>query len=376
MELMNRLDRLDHLRFIAALLVVLWHCTPAVLPAHPLDQYPIFALFFQGYTGVSVFCTLSGFLFAWIYHDQPMIVSSFARKRAFRILPLFLFMLAVAFGADPSADLVKTIIGVVSTFGIQLPSLVSPGWTILIEIQFYILLPFLIVFLGRYGVGYLIAFVLMLVGIRYLIWYGSAPVQGLAYLTIIGRLDQFLCGMIAATLFLRWHPLSDGKRALLVGTGLASCALILVTYLDLWQQGGYFKTPNSRTWVYLSTLDGLCYAGIIVGYLAMPSIPGLGIVSRVFSHGGRVSYSIYLTHMMVIPCFAKAVRAYSINSSELLNQVLIFFALVVCATAVASVTYYLIELPMMTLGRKRLSDLPNTVGGEHGGGIRTASNSG
>ena len=58
-------DKLDHVRAVAAFLVFSWHFVH--LSGVPYDYAPLFppaSIFEEGYTGVSLFMTLSGYLFA------------------------------------------------------------------------------------------------------------------------------------------------------------------------------------------------------------------------------------------------------------------------------------------------------------------------
>ena len=81
---------IDHLRGLAALLVVLFHCihrsgeiTQAYVPANPLLSF-----FEEGHTGVALFITITGFIFTTIIGDNQIVYSRFLRNRFLRIFPL------------------------------------------------------------------------------------------------------------------------------------------------------------------------------------------------------------------------------------------------------------------------------------------------
>ena len=102
---------LDHVRAVAAFLVVTWHFT------HAATGYPIpfefvpavfpLALLDEGHTGVALFMTLSGYLFAKLLDGRKISFSAFLRNRALRLLPLLLLVIAlvgiqtVAGGGNP-----------------------------------------------------------------------------------------------------------------------------------------------------------------------------------------------------------------------------------------------------------------------------------
>lgn len=75
------LPRLDHLRFLAAMLVFTWH-TIHDAEAVPFAAVPSFfplSLFEEGHTGVSFFLTLSGFILAALCTDRTVLYGAFIR---------------------------------------------------------------------------------------------------------------------------------------------------------------------------------------------------------------------------------------------------------------------------------------------------------
>src|SRR5262249_8410789 len=78
------------------------------------------------------------------------------------------------------------------------------GWTVLIELQMYLVFPFLVRFRRRYGPMYLVGLVAVLVAIRAHLWVLTHNVQTVSYFTVIGRADQFLLGMLAFDVSRRW----------------------------------------------------------------------------------------------------------------------------------------------------------------------------
>lgn len=95
---------LDHVRAIAALLVLAFHLT-LVFPGIPLlNSFWGLALLRQGYVGVSLFLSLSGFLFMRLALERglPEDVMGFFRKRLLRVAPLFIvvYVLAVSIHRD------------------------------------------------------------------------------------------------------------------------------------------------------------------------------------------------------------------------------------------------------------------------------------
>src|SRR5882672_9954754 len=83
---------LDHVRALAAFMVFAWHFT------HAWNGYPIpfeyapavfpLSLLDEGHTGVALFMTLSGYLFAKLVGDRRVDFPNFLWSRAVRLGPL------------------------------------------------------------------------------------------------------------------------------------------------------------------------------------------------------------------------------------------------------------------------------------------------
>src|SRR4051812_43358745 len=90
---------LDHVRALAAFLVFALHFT------HAADGYPVpfqyvpaimpFAVVDEGQTGVSLFMTLSGYLFAKLLAGKSIRYRTFLWNRVLRLVPLLLVVLAI-----------------------------------------------------------------------------------------------------------------------------------------------------------------------------------------------------------------------------------------------------------------------------------------
>src|SRR4051794_38510486 len=89
---------LDHLRLLAASLVFLFHYGHYFYwKWAPVENSRLFAAITEGYTGVSLFFVLSGFILTLIaLQSQTFVYSSFLRNRVLRIAPLFIFISVVA----------------------------------------------------------------------------------------------------------------------------------------------------------------------------------------------------------------------------------------------------------------------------------------
>src|SRR5258708_15325185 len=83
---------LDHVRGLAAFMVFAWHFTHAwygfPIPFEYVPAVFPFALLDEGHTGVALFMTLSGYLFAKLLDGKTIDYRAFLWNRVLRLVPL------------------------------------------------------------------------------------------------------------------------------------------------------------------------------------------------------------------------------------------------------------------------------------------------
>ena len=289
-------SRLDHVRALAAYLVFVWHflhMTPHFpVPYASAPPFP-FALFDEGHTGVALFMTLSGYLFAKLVGDHRIDFGNFLWSRAVRLGPLLAVVIAawVAIGwlgGDhvPLGDIVG---------GFVFPTWPRGSWSISIELQFYLLFPLLLYLFRRHGPFALITIVAGAILLRFDWWRTYGEAQHIAYWTICGRIDQFLFGMIFAL-----TPIRRSVLRIIAGVSLAA---FLVLWSEFDRMGGYHHvngTPSpSPLWIVIPTIEAVTYGSLIAFYdgakFKMPVW-----LDRALARIGERSYSIYLLHFFPI----------------------------------------------------------------------------
>lgn len=289
-------SRLDHVRAFAAYLVFMWHFL------HMTPNYPVpyastpifpFALFDEGHTGVALFMTLSGYLFAKLVGSKQIDFGNFLWSRAMRLAPLLIvcigaWVLIGYLSGEPIP--VSDIIG-----GVLTPTWPRGTWSISIELHFYLLFPLLLFAVRRYGPLALLGVVAAAIAFRIDWWLTFGEAQHISYWTIFGRIDQFAFGMLFAL-----TPISD--RALRVLGAVA-----LIAFLVFWQMfdamGGYYNhtgaPSSSPLWIFIPTLEAVTWGSLIALYERLPiKLPQ--IVDRGLAKIGEWSYSIYLLHFFPI----------------------------------------------------------------------------
>lgn len=299
---------LDHVRALAALLVITWHFIhsgygfPVAFNYVPL--VPFFALLDEGHTGVALFMTLSGYLFAKLLDGKDIIYSAFFLNRALRLLPLLLAVIILVGIQDHlhGGNLFSYIILILR--GALLPVLPNGGWSITVEFHFYLVLP-LLLWLFRRSTLFPIVILIAAIALRSAIYLEKGEVQSLAYWTIIGRIDQFTLGMLIFQL----RGYFRGKHLIAIGT-LGAFALFYLWFDD---QGGFYNDPTypsqSKLWIFMPTFEGIAYAVGIAWYDNSFVFSNSGL-SMFIGRIGAYSYSLYLLHFFLVFRVAKFINAH------------------------------------------------------------------
>ncbi len=357
------LPAVDHLRGFAAALIVFYHGlhlisyemkfnAPFSFSPWPETNNPFLAVLIEGHTAVALFMVLSGFIFAYGALGREIAYLPFIRNRFLRIYPLFIVLIVLGLLVYPERFSVLGLVNSLlfranTTASLPLGAFSAMFWAIAVEFQFYLLFPLLHKIWRRLG-GWSMAGLL----IGTLLFKGLAAaraesVRDLAYFTLVGRMDQFLIGMVLAWVFQRTREYDKIKARAFPLAGLMILALLFGFHklAGGWPTEGFFK-------IYWPTVEGAVWALAILGYLsAANSLPAR--ISDWLARLGRVSYSTYLLHFFLISYLVQwgwfLDFGLSPEQNALVNTVLLIFPLV---TVSATVSFKLIEAPFLNL-RKR-----------------------
>lgn len=313
-------ERLDHLRFFAALSVISFHATHTIYRGLINSQTPVtvavnpLSVFFvEGHTAVGLFLTLSGFLFARICQNKFVDFKQFYLNRLLRIYPLYLSALMLSMCVVPASFVeFLTSLFTFNTLPDALKGIyVDHLWSIGVEIQFYLVFPILLLAYRKSGMRYLFHVVALTVLILGCIQLSTGATRDVAYGTILGRLNQAVIGMMLGFSFDRIRRYLRNPMALLSALTLVSCAL-------QWfhAQGGMPGTGQNPLWIFWLSLEALVWGLVICCYQACaPRLPAkisnalaaisngrtpitnaLAAISNAFAYLGSMSYSIYVNH--------------------------------------------------------------------------------
>ncbi|MBO9332672.1 acyltransferase family protein [Achromobacter xylosoxidans] len=350
-------SRLDHLRFIAAVLVIYYHSHTDAFGLGRSTSNPLRAFIEQGHTGVALFMVLSGYLLTSIGWGKHLNYFEFMRNRLLRIYPLYLlcviFMLTGwkdSYTFDQALSLFFPFIN--SLANVKLPAF-GHLWTIAVELQFYLLFPFLLLFATKYGARYLVGVLAIFIFFKYAYWTWNGSVTNAAYLTLLGRMDQFLIGMMLAIF---------AKRFVKPGFSLSplylAASILFIGGVMSWfgsHAGMVGKLGNSIFMVFWPAIEALAWGALIVTYahaaLRLPKWYDLSLARL-----GQLSFSMYCLHYVVIGV-TRSIWAptglYQGSLSNLLVQVTM--VTIPAVVLVCMFTYGLVEAPFLQL-RKKYTD--------------------
>ena len=326
------------LRALAVLGVVLFHTNRDLLPG--------------GFIGVDIFFVISGFLIGGIVlHDKSAGKFSFLEfyaARARRIFPAYFFMLAIV-------SIITALIYTTQDFSFYWKSLKSAlyfssnnyfansgdyfapssneapllhTWSLAVEMQFYFLLPALLIALPNRAIKPTLAFTLLVflaIGLQ----KSSGDSKEISYFSLWTRIPEFLTGVLLAS--------KNGTR----GTaGFAS------------------KLPHLNDWMSLLGLAMIFYGFLAInegsnypGWLVVFPCIGAGLiiacrgawVSAILSAPplvwiGGLSYSLYIWHWPILALTRYVTEQYELNVLLLLMATLLF-------TTLAYMSLRWIEMP-------------------------------
>jgi len=349
--------RLDHLRFIAASMVIFYHCFTDNFGLGHSTYNPFLGLVEQGHMGVGLFMVLSGYLLTKIASGKELNYFDFIKNRVIRIYPLYIFCVLIMLCGWSSEYSFTQALSMFFPFvnalqGVQLP-MFAHLWTIAVEFQFYLIFPFLVLFLDRSGFRFIIGMLVLTIFFKYLMWFKIGSVTNVAYMTLLGRIDQFLIGMAAAYLAKRYISTKQISTRWLVAAIAVSASIISI----FCGYKGLIGMNQSWLMAFWPSVEAAMWAILIVSYShARIRIPEALDVS--LARLGQLSFSMYCMHYVVIP-FTNShfvdLGAARGSVADILMQTA--FLTVPAIIIFSMLTYGIIEKPFFSLRSKYATGL-------------------
>ncbi len=311
------MPELDSIRGLAILMVIAFHAFYSQPDNIPQTFTRVQNLFIQatwvGEYGVNLFFVLSGFLITGLLLQsvrRPDYYRRFYRRRALRILPAYYAILVVLVALRASGAFLGLsaiyLSNVTPLFGVAIAYPVL--WSLAVEEHFYLLWPTVV---RRLRVQQLLWCAALLVlaapvcrWISFLIvsGKGSADYSYLHYTW--NAMDGLACGAFVS-IGLQEFAWDRAKLFRFSMWTFAAAAAIWIVGLPF----GILRAGRPLGAAFRYTPWNLGAAGILCIFLLLGTGPGKGIVlSPVLRFVGRISYGLYLVHMLAFDFYDYAVR--------------------------------------------------------------------
>ena len=355
----ERIQTLDGLRFLAAL-GVLWIHTWTYFgnPRCYFGRIDMASILAIGGNGVDLFFVISGFCMYYFYASRTNFsyhdFFRFILKRWIRLSPAFytatiVYALIYAFLGSAPADSLKRLM--TSTFYLNsiLPAYnaASHFWTLGVEWQFYLIIPFLLIYQRKYGFQK-----------TFLLIFGTISLAALLIVLVFkGRSDFFVdqilfrgvefgTGIIAGRLLVKNFRLSGNSIYwLILFTICIYTGRLFISKPVLAIGGAYYNLFKLSGFA----LMGMGFSGILYQAVTSKKWLHLFLGNRLFKMMGRISYSFYLWHGLVLPVVASFVL-HSVQPKGIWAPIVSTIGSTVLLYPVSYLSYRFLEKPFLAYG--------------------------
>lgn len=312
-----------------------------------IDPYFNHLIFKEGFVGVNFFFILSGFIIAYSYQEKLLTNQTSLREfwvaRIARIYPLHLLTLLISviiggYAAAGYSDWINHFVANSLLIQSFMPSMDyyfsfnSPSWSLGCEQLFYILFPFLVLWLIK-GKRLLYAACLLIFSMPLAMYLTQdTDIKAIWYVNPLTRLPDFLIGMLLFHLFDKYK-----KTEWLYNRASLYEALAILLFLLFYIPAGEYVPKVYRY---------SCYYWLPICLLLYIFAHQRGIISTILSNkylviGGEISFSFYLIHLFIIEGYVKIAKSWLPDIPYQLAIPVIFIII----TGVSLLSYYYFEKP-------------------------------
>lgn len=291
----------DFLKGLSVLMVILFHIffavffmfkkTPEKVEAF-INQIPAWLSFILSFDkAVDIFFMLSSFLLSFALlkiwdKKQSIHIRRFYLHRFFRIYPLFLVALLFYGLADINKLITEGWYSLLFIENIFSKGIIPVQWSLSIEMQFYLIMPFMLIFLAKtkHPISWLIVMILASIAMRFYLafsnpviyqthWYAlmDSP-EGKIYMdtlyyVIESRITPLLFGMLWAVLL--WKYKEPFIQACKLRTALVWLVGLAVIYLFMrypvyFQDSWYYQHFNENLNLFMVTMHRIVFSAAIL----------------------------------------------------------------------------------------------------------------
>lgn len=349
---------IDSCRGYAVLMVLCHHIYMVI--CHNNKSMLLSNLWVQCRMGVMLFFMISALtLFLSLeqkIQEENFPVKNFFIRRFFRIVPLFYVVIAGYLISNK-----YSLLTIASTFtftngfipSVMINSILIIGWTLSIEMAFYIILPALFKFIKSIN-GALILFLITLVFsiiskylvLKYFsIYYAPSFLITYVYFWLPAQLPVFSIGIILYFILFKTDLIDNEEH-------------IFKKYFGyfLMFSGIYFFIVSSYA-IKLFITENIAFSFILMLFIWGNAIKPSSIFNNsLIRFLGKISYGFYLLHMIVISIFMNLTTNLNLGDNNM--RFIIGFIVVLIGTSILSyITYLVIEQPFQKLGSRIIKRL-------------------
>ncbi len=355
----DRQPGLDLLRAIAIIVVIIYH---AGIMGFPMPG----RVHRWGWIGVDLFFVLSGYLIggqllASLARERRIDLGRFFARRALRIMPAYFVILAIyiflpSWREYPDMYPWWKFVVSVQNIGLHGGTAFSHAWSLAVEDQFYLTLPFILLLLNnRPRAAFILPCAIFAGGVllrAFLALQFPAEVEGVSfrdfqawiYYPTWTRLDPLVCGVALAAIE-KFRP-QWWKRLTNSAIWLWLPGLGLIIYA-LWLGEGDYLEVASAIWQF--SLLAVGFSALLIcavsprSILRRIKIPGVAFIAS-------IAYSAYLVQKLAIHGFEQFCLSHNVEPSSTLGLI----GVEVCVYFAATILFFAVERPFLQL-RKRIT---------------------
>ena len=350
----KKYDYIDALRGLAILGVLVVHTSQNFSPSNSILKF----LTSLGSSGVQLFFIASALTlsFSWkhrVLKEKNHLINFFIR-RLLRIAPLFwvaiifytyLFGTQITYFAPNGINawsILSTFLFIHGFHPETFSAVVPGGWSIAVEMTFYLFFPFLITKLKTVKLKFIFIFISLLsfpimqtLMVNYFQSYSVELVHDFVSLNIVGQLAVFAIGLFTYDIVINYKFM---KKWIIRALILFLCMLILFIFY-----------PYEPRIVNTTVIFSFCYAVLTV-FLSQKPISLL--VNKYTIAIGKLSFSMYLSHFAIIHIIVKSNLSDKIAINNLnLKFLIILLVVTLSSFLISKILYRIIENPGINLGK-------------------------
>lgn len=337
-----RIEQLTFTRFIAAISIVIFHYGRGTFF---YENENLSFIFGQANVGVSYFFILSGFVMIIAYGGERISFLNYMKSRLARIYPVYLLAIypvisMFSFHNINKSDLALNLFMVQSWFPAKALTINPPGWSLSVELFFYLSFPFLLnnIYLkkklSKITIGILIFWLISQLLFHLIV---SKDIV-LSFFSIVDihyhplmHLNEFLIGNLAGLYFIRYLKFRQKNYLPHIIIGLFFLIILLKFPIG-------FNFHNG--------LLALIFIPLIL-YISLDNqITSEFFSKRIFVFLGEISFSIYILQFPIWTFLSDNRLQKDFRVPEGLDANTLFFIRLFILILISSSSYLLFEKPL------------------------------